>query len=254
MEYSVCLSAVFSGISLPDALYRAHQAGATAYEFWSWWDQDLDALENVQKKTGLRAAAFCTRFVPLNDPDTRALYIGGLRASIEAAHRLGCRTLISQVGQELPGLSRTAQHQSIVAGLRACAPLLEREGIALAIEPLNTQIDHKGYYLSRSDEAFDIIREVNSPCVKVLFDVYHQRITEGDVLPHLMPNLDCIGHIHVAGHPGRHEPLENSDIDYMAMCEALKRAGYSGCVGLEYFPLRDPIQGVRQWMAAMRLM
>lgn len=78
-------------------------------------------------------------------------------------------------------------------GLRAAAPMLEAEGITLVIEPLNLRVNHPGYYLYSSDEAFDIVKEVASPCIKVLFDIYHQQITEGDVTQRLLANISWIG-------------------------------------------------------------
>lgn len=251
MEYSVCTNAVFGGIPLPEAIRRTAAAGFRAFEFWSWWDQDMEAVARAQKETGLRAAGMCTRMVPLNVPELRGEYIQGLRESICVAEKLDSRTLISQVGQEVDGQTRQAQHDSIVEGLRRCAPVLEDAGITLVIEPLNALVNHKGYYLTRSAEAFEIIREVNSPNVKVLFDVYHQQITEGNLIDNLTQGAECIGHIHIAGNPGRHEPLDNSEVSYPVIINTLKRCGYDGAVGLEYFPLRNPEEGLREILEKM---
>jgi hydroxypyruvate isomerase len=253
MKYSVCSSAVYSGLPLAGTLARIRAAGFGAYEFWSWWDQDLDALDEARRRTGLKTAAMCTRFTALNDPSARGAYIEGLTASIQVAKRLKCPTLISQVGSEIPGVPREEQHRSIVEGLRACRPMLEDSGIVLAIEPLNTLVNHKGYYLARSDEGFEIVREVDSPCVKLLFDIYHQQVTEGSIIRNLTQNISDVAHIHIAGNPGRHEPYENSELDYPTVLKAVKAAGYKGYVGLEYLPLRDPDESLKTLLERMPL-
>lgn len=253
MEYSVCTNAVFGGLSLPEAIRRVHAAGYRAFEFWGWWDQDIDSAVAAQKETGLRCVGMCTRMAPLNDPQKREEYLNGLSESIETAQKFGCRMLITQVGQAIEGVSRKEQHDCIVDGLRACAPLLEKADMMLVVEPLNALVDHKGYYLTRSDEAFEMIREVGSPNVKLLFDVYHQQITEGNLIDNLSSGIDLIGHIHIAGNPGRHEPLDNSEVYYPAIINALKNCGYGGAVGLEYMPLRAPEDGLREIMEKMPL-
>lgn len=253
MKYSVCASAVFGGIPLADAIRRIAESGYSACEFWGWWDQDMDAVEAAVRETGVEIVAFCTKMVPLNDPDRRKEYLDGLTESIAVAKRLGCRRLISQVGQAIDGMTRQAQHDCVVEGLRACAPILEREDIELVIEPLNILVDHVGYYLARSDEAFEIIREVNSPKVKVLFDVYHQQVTEGNLIANMTRNPELIGHIHLSGNPGRHEPHKNNEIHYPSILSAMKNAGWHGYAGLEYFPTENPETGLREILAQMPL-
>ena len=245
MYYSACASSVFSGVSLPEALKAIRRAGYDHYEFWSWWDQDLDALYHTQCEQHLILTAMCTRFVPLTDPMQRDDYIAGLNESIEASKRLGCALLISQVGQEMVGMSRADQYRSIVDGLRACVPLLKTSGRTLLIEPLNTKVDHPGYYLWESEEAFRIVDEIGETCVQVLYDVYHQHIMGEDTAHEIGKNIEKIGHIHIAGHPGRHEPLDENEIDLGAVLEVLAQRGYAKGIGLEYFPMDEPERGLR---------
>ncbi len=253
MKYSVCASAVLRHLTLPEAVERIHALGFEAYEFWGWQGENLDAIAEAQRRTGVVLAGICTTKFVLNDPALREDYIMGIRESIEAAKRLDCRRLITQVGQAIDGVTRSVQHDSIVDGLKACAPILEDAGVELVVEPLNTIYDHKGYYLDRSDEAFRMIREVGSSNVKVLFDVYHQQITEGNLIENMRNNVGLIGHIHIAGVPGRHEILRGSEVHYPAILAALKEAGYQGAVGLEYFPLNDHEEGLKEILQKMPL-
>ncbi|MCL2866955.1 MAG: TIM barrel protein [Clostridia bacterium] len=245
MYYSVCVPAVFSGMPLPEALKHIREAGYDYYEFWGWWDQDIALLCHAQREQCLKPAAMCTRFIPLNDPALRGAYLEGLRESIEVSIQIGCERLITQVGQEMIGVPREEQHKSIVEGLRSCAPLLEASGRTLLVEPLNTKIDHPGYYLRQSEEAFRMADEVDCARVQVLYDVYHQHIMQEDTVHEIGTNIAKIGHIHIAGHPGRHEPHHENEIDFGAAMGALARAGYTGAVGLEYFPLNNPVEGLR---------
>jgi len=252
MHYSVCIPAILGNKPLDAALSTVKQAGYSHYECWGWWDYDMALWLRAQNETGLIPAAICTRFVSLTDPAQRGAYLAGLEETVKVCHTLGCKTIISQVGAELVGVPREAQHQSIVDGLKLCAPLLETEGLTLVIEPLNTRINHKGYYLWQSQEAYDIVDEVGSPGVKVLYDIYHQYVMDDVDIAHLTAHIDKIGHFHMAGYPGRHEPITNSEIDYPTILEAIRQTGYEGCVGLEYIPTQNAADGLRTFLQQMR--
>ncbi len=233
MKLSVCVDAVYMGKPIEEAVRKVKEAGLDTIEFWTWEDKDVELLEKLHNE-GIRIAAFCTGFISLVEEGEREKYIESLKKTIETAKRLGCRVLISQTGQELP-ISREKQHKSMVEGLKACVPYLEESGITL--------VDHAGYYLSSSDEAAEIMKEVGSPYVKMLFDIYHQQIMEGDLIRRIKEYIPYIGHFHAAGNPGRHE-LYQSEVDYGKVFAAIQETGYEGCVGLEYFPLDDPEKGL----------
>lgn len=234
MKLSICTDAVYRGVPTSEAIRLARQAGFEAIEFWSWWDKDLNAIREAAKAHDVKITTFCTRFVSLVDPEKRGEYLERLKQSIEAARSLDCSRLITQTGNDREGVSRELQRQHMIDGLKECVPLLEEAGVTLLVEPLNTAVDHPGYYLSSSEEAFRIVREVGSPNVKILYDIYHQQITEGDLVRTIRANLEGIGHFHAAGHPGRGE-LHNGEINYPYVFAAIKEAGYQGYIGLEYF-------------------
>lgn len=242
MKISVCIDAVYRDQNFAEAMEEVESAGVSAFEFWSWWDKDLEAIRKTQEKLGMTAAGLCTRFISLVDASKRDAYLVGLAETIQVARSLGCKTIISQVGDDL-GISRREQRQSLIDGLKACIPMLQEAELQLVIEPLNVLVDHPGYYLTRSDEAFDIARAVDSNHVKVLFDIYHQQITEGNVIRNIVENIDQIGHFHAAGNPGRHE-LTIGELNYVEIFKAIGGTDYRGYVGLEYFPIKNPIDGI----------
>lgn len=242
MNLSVCIDALFRGKDSAETVDTLAALGIDAFEFWSWWDKDLDALARAKQRHQLTLAACCTRFISLVDAAQREAYLAGLHESIAVAQRLNCQRLISQVGDDL-GIDRAIQRQSLIDGLRASVPLLESAEIILVFEPLNTLIDHPGYYLTHSAEAFEIVEAVGSPNVQVVFDIYHQQITEGNVIRNITNNIDKIGHFHTAGNPGRHE-LDRGELNYPEIFRAIDATGYDGYVGLEYFPVDDPVAGL----------
>lgn len=246
MHYSVCLPAVLSRMNYEDAFRAVSETGFTHYEIWDWWGRDLDEMLRLQKQYGLSIAAMCTRFDALNDPARRQEYLAGLRETAEVCKMLGCRTVITQVGKELPDVPRQAQHESIVEGLKACVPILREYDLVLTFEPLNVLVNHKGYYLWSAEEAFQIASEVGDDRVKVLYDLYHQCVTGDMDLKEILSKMDMIGHFHLAGCPGRHEPLTDSEVDFIPILRAIRDSGYSGSMGLEYLPVRDRVSGLAE--------
>lgn len=181
----------------------------------------------------------------LVDPTVRNEFIKGVKTSVETAHKLECPTLLVTVGNELEGVPRKKQHESIVEGLREASKIAEKASVTLALEPLNVLVDHKGYYLYSSAEGFEILREVNSSNVKLLYDIYHQQITEGNLIDTITKNIGSIAHFHVGDVPGRHEP-GTGEINYANVFKKIDEAGYRGYVSLEFRPLKDPKEALEK--------
>lgn len=242
MKISVCVDALYRGKDLFESLEKIKASGYKAFEFWAWWDKDIEKLQEVKETLGMTVTTFCTRFISLVDPSQREAYIKGLEESIQVAKKLGCKQLITQTGNDT-NEDREKQKNELIRGLKACLPILEANDITLLVEPLNTQVDHKGYYLYSSDEAFDIIDQVDSKYVKVLFDIYHQQIMEGNIISRIRGNLDKIGHFHAAGVPGRHE-LYDGELNYNFIFDEIDNLGFDGYIGFEYFPKDEPEVGL----------
>ena len=236
-DISVCVEMVFDDEPFHERVPRAAAAGADAVEFWGWRDKDLDALRAAADEADVPVAAFGAGGT-LTDPDQADEAVETIRESIETAGDLGCPTLIATTGPDVDGLDRETQYENVVEVLSTVAPDAEEAGVTLALEPLNTAVDHSGYYLTSSAEGFDIVDDVDSPGVRLLYDVYHQQITEGNVIQTVTENVDRIGHVHVADVPGRHEP-GTGELNYANVFSALDDAGYDGYVGCEFRPTGD---------------
>ncbi len=233
LKFSAHLDTLLTELSVSERIAKFSELGFPAFELWCWWDYDIQELCESSKRNNIAIAAICTKFVSLTDSQCRNEYLEGLKETISACKELECRVIISQVGNELSGVSREEQKRSIIAGLKESAKMLEGTGITLVIEPLNLLVDHAGYFLSRSEEAAEIVEAVGSESVKMLFDVYHQQITEGNLIPNIRKYISIIGHFHIADHPGRAWP-GTGEINYRNVLGAIEEAGYDGYVGLEF--------------------
>lgn len=236
LRLSVCIDMIFRDSPLKERVAKVAASGIEAVEFWRWTDKDLDALERATQEHNVRVAGFCVDPMgAIVDRSTHGQFLEGVKNSVAAANRLGAETLIVTTGQALKGVPRPEQHAAIVEALQAAAPIAEDGGITLSLEPLNTAVDHAGYYLVTSVEGYEIIDAVDSPRVKLLYDCYHQQISEGNLIDNLRRNAAKIGHIHLADVPGRHEP-GTGELNYANIFKAIGESGYAGYVGMEFKP------------------
>lgn len=237
IRFSACIEALYGKQPFIERIGKVASVGMKAFEFWGAGNKDIDAIKAEKDKHGMTLAVFGADVGgPLVDPANRGKIKDGLKRSAEIVHKLDCERLIVTTGNEIQGVSRGKQHQSIVEGLKVAAEVMEAEGITLCLEPLNILVNHKGYYLYTSAEGFQIIDEVGSPNVKLLYDIYHQQITEGNLIGTITANIDKIGHFHLADVPGRHEP-GTGEINFRNVFKSISQTDYDGFVGLEYWSL-----------------
>jgi hydroxypyruvate isomerase len=248
MAFSICIDAIFQNIDSIEALDQVKAAGFGVFEFWHWHKKNLDALAKRAAALSLKCSGFCTTSFNLTSPAQRENFLLGVKESIVAAKKMGASFLITQSGPNT-GEAALFQEKSIVEGLKAAAPLVEEAGLDLLLEPLNARVDHPGIFLQSSDEGFEILSCVGSPNIKMLYDIYHQQITEGDIIRRVTSNIDKIGHFHCAANPGRHE-LDSGELDYKRIFDAINSLGYKGHLGLEYFPARPAAEGLK-WLCGL---
>jgi hydroxypyruvate isomerase len=163
-----------------------------------------------------------------------------LLANLELAQRWRIPVLICFSGNR-NGLSDEAGIENTADGLSRVARAAEDAGVDLALELLNSKIDHPDYQCDRTAWGLAVVERVASLRVKLLYDVYHMQVMEGDVVRTIQTHHAAFAHYHVAGNPGRHEPDRSQELWYPAIYEAITAAGFTGYVGMEYIPRADPI-------------
>ena len=234
---------MMSRMPIPDALAKLNDLGYDAYEMFNWRDQKtLDTfLVEAPKYPNLACATLVSNKgvtaseCGLVNPKERDQFLKEMEAAIAVANKFKCKRLVTLTGNDVPGMSGEAMMASAVAGLKAAAPMLENNGITAVIEVLNTYVDHPKYNLYRVGDAAKLIDAVGSPNVKILFDIYHVQIMEGNLIPLIRQNIKRIGHFHIGDNPGRHQP-GTGEINYRNVFKAIYDLGYDGYAALEYGP------------------
>jgi hydroxypyruvate isomerase len=189
-----------------------------------------------------------------NNSKYREKVIKATRDAIDACAEFGYKNVICFTGmkEDVPDDVGAA---NCVEGFKQVIGHAERKKVNLCLEMLNTRDashpmkGHPGYQGDHTEYCVDIIKRVGSPNMKLLFDIYHVQIMDGDVIRRIRQHKDVIGHVHTAGNPGRGELDEKQEIAYRAVMEALVEVGYTGYVGQEFIPTRDALAGLEQAVA-----
>lgn len=133
-----------------------------------------------------------------------------------------------------------------IKGLKQIMPLAEKLGVTVVMELLNSRVDHKDYQCDRTPWGVSVVKGVASERFKLLYDIYHMQIMEGDVIRTIRDNFDCIAHYHTGGVPGRNEIDQSQELNYAAICRAIVEKGFKGYLAQEFIPARDPMTSLRQ--------
>lgn len=222
----------------------------------------LEAMEGVSKedypaiqKMGLKISLVSGGHGFKKGPcvaSNRELVIENLKKGIDLAAKIGTKSVITFTGMRGKGLTDAAGSKNCVDAWKAVMPYAEKKKITLVLEHLNTRDDshpmkgHPGYFGEDVDHCVELIRKVDSPSMKLLFDVYHVQIMNGDVIRRIRQYKDWIGHYHTAGNPGRAELDDTQEINYPAVMRAIVATGYKGFVAQEFIPTwKDPVAALR---------
>ncbi len=246
MKLSACIEALFVNecAVFEDRITAAGAAGVDTVEFWLWRDKNLDGIERALKDSGVGLTLFSVEpRLPIVERATHRDFIAGLRESVALATRLKARGLCVLADDRGLGGSTTPrdnptrdeQHKAIVAALTLAAPIAADAGVTLLLEPLNTKLDHIGYFLDRTSEGLDIIEAVGQPSVRLLYDAYHSTMMGETPETALGDRGSLVGHVHVADVPGRHEPGSGT-IDWRSYMTTFKAKGCGDVIGLEFWP------------------
>jgi hydroxypyruvate isomerase len=144
------------------------------------------------------------------------------------------------------GMSDGEGLENCAVGLKRITPLAERLGVTVCMELLNSKVDHKDYMCDHTAWGAELVKRVGSPRFKLLYDIYHMQIMEGDVIRTIRDNFAAIGHFHTGGVPGRHELDATQELQYPAIMRAIVDLGYTGFVAQEFVPARDPLTSLRE--------
>lgn len=235
-------------VSLADLCATAAEIGYAAIELWSR-PPEFEEIMELAKRHKLAVASMSGHgSLPdgLNKRSNHDRIEAELRESIDIAARHGIPGVICFSGNIQPHQSEIEAITAVADGLARIAPYAEEKGVNLNLELLNSKIDHPGYQCDHTLWGAAVCERVNSPRVKLLFDIYHMQIMEGDVIRNIRNHIKWIGHFHTAGVPGRNDLDDSQEINYRGVCKAIAQTGYDLYVGHEFRPKGDPIASLRE--------
>jgi hydroxypyruvate isomerase len=236
---SVCYPIFDDGRPHEEVCQDLAATGVGAVELWQADDATLRSMAKAAESAGLKLCSFTGHDSidhGFNDPDHWDRCRKELTHAVDLAAELGIPGVICFPGTRRPGLSDAYGLVLTADGIEPVVDHAERKGVNLNMEVLNSRVDHPHYMGDTVDWCIALCRILSSPRMKLLFDIYHVQIMEGDVIRGLRRAMPWIGHVHTAGNPGRAEIDDNQELHYPGIMKALADGGYRGFVGHEFFP------------------
>lgn len=221
-----------------------YRYGFDGVEQLGWLGLDFDKAKKTLDETGVTSTAIIIQSAnqEYNSAiqwshgmvweDTRKPFIEAFRESVAAAKAMNVPNIIATTGNERFDVTREEQFEICVKTLSEMSHIAEEEGIMIVLEPLNVLVNHKGYFLVTTEEAVRMLKAVDSKNCKLLFDIYHQQISEGNVIRNITENIDMIGHFHIADNPGRNQP-GTGELNYKNIFKAIQNTGYDRWLAFE---------------------
>ena len=244
MKYSICSDIMYVRVGKTGPLWAkteeliesmdfAKKNGIDIIEFFDWESRDLDMMAQAAKEKGISILSIVAKNGGmLGNPSTHEAFLNGLLESFSAANKVGAKAVVVGCGGAGKELGREETLALIADGLKEAATLAEKAGVEIWLEAVT------GGFFKCSKEVFDAVRAADSPWVKVLYDIYHFQMMEGNICNTIKENIDLIGHIHGAGAPQRCE-LTVGELNYEYILQFIKDLGYEGTFGLEFFTFTD---------------
>jgi hydroxypyruvate isomerase len=179
-----------------------------------------------------------------NRPEHHAYLVPTYLEHLPKVQQAGYPNLICFSGNR-EGMDDEEGLEHCVRGLQQILPAAERQGVTICMELLNSRVDHLDYMGDRTAWGFELVRRVGSDRFRILYDIYHMQIMEGDIIRTIRDHHDLIAHYHTGGNPGRHEIDETQELNYRAIMQAIAETGFDGYVAQEFIPARDPLTSLR---------
>ena len=237
MKLSLCIDMMFSQLDFYDKFDAVKNCGFNTVEFWKWKNKDIDKIVNIIKTKEMNVSIF-----NIDSSDEKLSYdlsrgilnagrvdefLKALNECVPIYKKLGASAMIVLIGE-----NAEYNKENVKRCLQSAIPLLEEHNVNLIVEPLNS-FDRVGYSMPYAKPVFELLREINNPHIKMLYDIYHQNMMGDFDLTEIGDNIDLISHFHVADCPGRHEP-GTGKVDYVSILKEIISFGYKGYIGLEY--------------------
>jgi hydroxypyruvate isomerase len=261
LRLSIRVEPLFPGLPLAKQIEKVAEAGYQGFEFGDWRAADANQITALKNRLKLECVCLVgnrgvnPKGMGLCDPAERSGFLTEIQASLEAAKRFETKGMVVLTGFKVPHLSRPQQHASVLEGLKRACDIVAPHDVTMLLEVINTLApieplypkgnNHANYYLDRTAEAFELVHQVANPYLKVLFDIYHVQIMEGNLIETIRSHIGKIGHFHIGDVPGRNEP-GTGEINYSSVFRAIRDTGYRGFSGMEYIPTKDAIETLRQ--------
>lgn len=246
-KISLMLWTVFNRMPFEQRLEKAAEAGyhnvELVGEFEKWSDADYQTVARKRRELGIQFDATGGLRRSLTDPAQRDAFLAEVKAILPAMDKLECPALIVLTGNKVPGMSHEAQHASCVEGLKRAADIVQPKGCKILLENIDPEENPK-YFLTSVAEGFDVIREVNHPHVRFLYDFFHEQISEGNLIEKLEKNIALVDLVHIADVPGRHEP-GTGEINYTNIYKKLAELHYDRYAAMEFLPTGDEVTSLR---------
>lgn len=263
VQLSVCAECFFTDLPFEKRIEKIAAIGYKYIEFWHPEGSFDGKRVNVNQPKNARQLKKVARDVGVQfnnfafgswdgsiggsptDKTQHTKWFDQIQKMLDFATELDCPKGIVLSGMTQKELSEEQMKDNLLKALIRATDLAKKANVILLLEPLNTFVDHPGYYLDRAESAVEIIHLVNSSHLKLLFDIYHMQIMQGNLLNFIKNHIDIIGHFHSAGVPGRAELLD-SEINYQIIIKTIDELKYEGCFGLEYFPKLESSKSLLQ--------
>ncbi|HZT68910.1 MAG TPA: TIM barrel protein [Terriglobia bacterium] len=247
-QISIMLWTVFRDMPFEQRLEKVSEAGYHAVElvreFEDWTDADFRRVNQKKRALGITFDTTAGMSHGVGNPAEREAMLKDLRDMITICDKLECPRLIVMSGNVVPGLTREQQHESCIEGLKRAAEVVDGKNITILVENIDPE-ENPRYFLTSVAEGFEIIKAVNHPQVKFLYDFYHEQIAEGNLIEKLEKNIDLVGLCHIADVPHRHQP-GTGEINYDNIYKTLARLNYNRYIAMEFLPEgNDPVRVLR---------
>src|SRR5579864_2668188 len=251
-KLSVMLWTVFKNLPFEQRLEKVAEAGyknvELVGEYRHWSDANFSKANAKRRELGISFDTTAGLAHGVGDPGTRDALLADVKHELPIMEKIECPAVIIMSGNVVPGMPRAQQHQSCIDGLKRAAELVDGKEIAgqkirLLLENIDPE-ENPHYYLQSVAEGFEIIKAVNHPQVKFLYDFFHEQIAEGNLIEKLEKNISNVGLVHIADVPGRHEP-GTGEINYENIFKTLGRLKYDRYAAMEFLPTSDPVGKLR---------